>query len=359
MSDFLVIGGGVIGMLTARELRRAGAEVTLLERQQIGQESSWAGGGILSPLHPWRYADAVTALARWSQQQYPALVDELHDSSGIDPQWLQSGLLFMDLDEQVHAQQWASRCGVALDVLEGTELLACEPALAKAERRALWMPDIAQVRNPRLLKALRPSLIAQGVTIEEAMPVQRLLINDHRVQGVETAAGIKKAQQVVVACGAWSQQLMPSGLALDVEPVRGQMLLFRTPPGTVSRIILKHGYYVIPRSDGRVLVGSTVEYVGYDKATTRQAFDTLRAAATDIVPALADCEIERHWAGLRPGSHDGVPTIARHPDIAGLYVNAGHFRNGVVLGPASARLLSDLALGRTPIVDPLPYRMAC
>jgi glycine oxidase len=141
----------------------------------------------------------------------------------------------------------------------------------------------------------------------------------------------------------------------DVHPVRGQMLLFKTKPGLIKRMVLEENRYVIPRRDGRVLFGSTIEEAGFDKSTTEQARTELSAIARERFPVLKDYPIEHHWAGLRPGSPAGVPYICRHPELENLYINAGHFRNGVVLGPASARLAADLIIGRKPVVDPVPY----
>jgi glycine oxidase len=166
------------------------------------------------------------------------------------------------------------------------------------------------------------------------------------------------AGHVVVTSGAWSDGVLASlNLGLPVEPVRGQMIVFAAQAGLVSRIVLANQHYVIPRRDGHVLVGSTVEYVGFDKHTTDTALEELKYAGFNLIPRLADYEVTKHWAGLRPGSKHGIPYIGEHPEIKGLFINAGHFRNGVVLGIASARLLADIALQRTPILDPQPYRV--
>jgi glycine oxidase len=351
-----VVGGGLVGMLTARELVFARHDVRLLERDSIGRASSWAGGGILSPLYPWRYADAVTELARWSQRGYADLAERLHDEGGVDPEWTPSGMLMLDTSEQAPARIWAERFGYRLETLAGTALRQCEPALLAREGAALWMPDVAQVRNPRLVQAARHALLRQGAQIEEDCEVTELLIRGGRVTGVRTAQGVYAADVVVVAAGAWSGRLLTEqAVRPEIRPVRGQMLLFRGPPGLVSRVILGPRHYVIPRRDGRVLVGSTMEEAGFDAGTTAVAREELLAAAVGLVPALADCPLERHWAGLRPGSPDGVPYICEHPEVAGLYLNSGHFRNGVVMAPASARLLADLVSGRAPILDPTPY----
>ncbi len=363
MTDFLIIGGGVIGLLTARELRLAGADVVVLERGEPARESSWAGGGIVSPLYPWRYPAPVTALAAASQARYPALCAALREATGLDPELEPSGLLVEAPGEEVVAAAWAARHGARLEAVARGEIAALEPGLASPPAGALWLPDVAHVRNPRFTKALRADLAGRGVPILADRPVAGFATagaaaGTTRVAAVETPQGRIAAGAVVVCAGAWSGDLVaPLGARPDVRPVKGQMILFRGPPGTVRTVHLAEDRYAIPRRDGRVLFGSTLEETGYDKATTAQAREELWRIATARFPALAACPVEAHWAGLRPGSPDGVPYVGRHPAVANLFVNAGHFRNGIVLGPASAVLLADLALGRTPSLDPAPYAL--
>lgn len=351
----VVIGGGIIGLLTARELRRSGNEVTVLDRQAVGMESSWAGGGILSPLYPARYPEAVRALARWSQDRYAALCGELANACGVDPEYQRSGLIARDrLDADIANMEsaWHS----TIRHIRPDELKLIEPKVAWGDDSALLMDDIAQVRNPRLLRALVADLTRLGVRIEAGCQVRGFKIMRGRLTGIEAAAGTIATDCCVVAAGAWSADLLrPTGLDLPIEPVRGQMLLFRCPQPVLSRIAMDGDFYLIPRRDGRTLVGSTIERTGFEKQTTEAARALLFEQATHIVPALADCEVEAHWAGLRPGSPDGVPFIGRHPSVAGLYVCAGHYRNGLVLAPASARLMADLVLNRPPILDPQAF----
>ncbi|RMG53149.1 MAG: glycine oxidase ThiO [Gammaproteobacteria bacterium] len=359
MQDCIVVGGGLIGMLSARMLAGSGRRVVLLERGEPGQEASWAGGGILSPLYPWRYPQPVNALAAWSQQRYPDLCAELHEETGIDPEWTQSGLLMVAPEDAAEGLAWARAQGVRMEQVAPGEARAIEPALGADAPGGLWMPEIAQLRNPRMLKALRHSLELRGVELRAGYPVEEVLHGQGRVQGVRGPWGELRAEQVLVCGGAWSARLVPlaQGEALPVTPVRGQMILYRARPGLLQRILLHEGRYLIPRRDGHIVVGSTMERVGYDKSVTDDARAALQQAAESLVPALAGQPVVRHWAGLRPGSPQGVPFIGPHPEIDGLFVNSGHFRNGVVMGPASCALVASLMNGVEPPLNEKPYQL--
>jgi len=355
MSDCLVIGGGISGLLTTLLLHEAGLKVSLIEQGQLGQESSWAGGGILSPLYPWRAPESITTLARWSQTHYATFAEELRQRSGIDPEYLTSGLLILEVDEYSQARAWADQHSIKLAKLTSTDL---PHEALECYEEALWFPEVGQLRNPRLLKALKQALINAQIPILEHHRVTGIQINHHRqVIGVTTQAlGLIAGERVVVAAGAWSAPLLKTlHINLAVRPVRGQMILFATQPGLISRIVLAQERYIIPRRDGHILVGSTVEEVGFDKTTTLTALEDLQKAAFSLIPRLVHNPIQKQWAGLRPSSPKGIPYICEHPDFEGLYLNTGHFRNGVVLGLASAHLLVDIMLKRPPILEPSPY----
>ncbi|WP_338053413.1 glycine oxidase ThiO [Rhabdochromatium marinum] len=357
MSDYLIVGGGVMGLLTAYELAKTDASVTLVEMRASGRESSWAGGGILSPLYPWRYARSVTQLALWSQARYPELARELLDLTGTDPEYRESGLMILDAEERDLALAWGERYQVPVELLDRTRLAAAEPNLALRLDNAIWLPGVAQIRNPRLTSALRAA-IDHKVTLRENEEVLDILAEDGRVRGVRTTKGELAAKQVVVCAGAWTAQLLERiGVAPRIRPVRGQMMLFHTKPEQIAHVMLYRDRYIIPRQDGRVLIGGTLEEAGFSKGTTSTAKDVLYRFAVELYPELQRASVEDHWAGLRPGSPDGIPYIGPYPGIDGLFVNAGHFRNGLVTGPASARLISDLMLQREPIVPPEPYAL--
>ena len=356
--DCIVVGGGLLGMLSAWYLSREGLSVALFEQGRICRESSWAGGGILSPLVPWEYPDAVSELVQWSQRHYPALVGELRDRSGIDPEWVQSGLLMVGASMSPAVSRWQERYPRRIEQLQPAAVRQLEPALGTVTGRALWLPEVAQIRNPRLCRALLACLRMQGVAVHEHLGVEGISTESGAVTGVLTSAGRLRAQRVIVAAGAWSQRVLAEIMPdLPVSPVRGQMIQFAADPGLLRHIVLAGGRYLIPRMDGLVLAGSTLEYAGFEKKTTREAMDSLAEFAIRLVPGLAGCRIVNHWAGLRPGRTGSIPLIGMHPEIKGLYVNAGHFRNGVVMGPASARLLLDIILERESFTATDPYRL--
>ena len=221
----------------------------------------------------------------------------------------------------------------------------------------IWLPEVAQVRNPRLVAALREAVVRLGGVIHTHCAAETATSRSGRMIAVRTAQGTFTADRFVLATGAWAGIALP-GLACvpNVRPIRGQMLLFKLEPGVLDTILYRNGLYLIPRQDGHVLVGSTLEDAGFDKSTDPATHQRLHSDAAELLPALHGLQPVQHWAGLRPGSPDNIPVIDRHPDFDNVFVNTGHYRYGVTMAPASAELLVDLMEGSTPAIDPAPYR---
>ena len=360
MVDVCVVGGGVMGLLTTLNLALAGYQVALLERGAFGRESSWAGGGIVSPLYPWRYSPAVTALASWSQSFYPALAEQLLAQTKIDPEVHAAGLYWLDLEDEVQALDWARARNFPLERVDIAKARVAVPELSDDFDRALHMPGLANVRNPRLVKALHAALRQlPNVSLQENCTVTSFIMEGDRVAGVRTCHGDVRAEQVVLTAGAWSGELLKMlGLALPVQPVKGQMILYKCARDFLPAMVLGRGRYAIPRRDGHVLIGSTLEHAGFDKTPTQDALSSLKASAEELLPALSGAEVVGHWAGLRPGSPEGVPYIGELAEFPGLWLNCGHYRNGLVLAPASCELLKNLLMDEAPVVDPRPYAPA-
>jgi glycine oxidase len=369
-TDAVVIGGGIAGLAVAHRLLQLGMTVTILERGRCGREASWAGAGILSPLPPWNYADPVTRLTQLSNKLYPGSIEVLRQHNGIDPEYQASGMLVLpgssDTPPPEHgeshyrdnrsAEAWCERHSVILQKLRSHEVA---PALV-CDEDALWLPEICQVRNPRLLQALIASIKQSGGAIIENSEVADWNVRGGKVQSVITSRGDGySAAYYIVTAGAWSRDLLQEyGLKLEIWPVRGQILLFKLRPGMLSAIVLREreNFYLIPRRDGHILAGSTMEETGFNKEATSEAREALLAKAHALLPALTEEVLIGHWAGLRPGSPDNIPVIDRHPDMENLYLNSGHYRYGVTMAPASALILCNMILDKPQPLDITPYR---
>ncbi len=357
----VIIGGGIIGALIALRLKDLGAEPVVLERKRLGAEASWAGAGILCPIQPWLYPDAFTHLVEASLALWPSLAEELRERGGMEIEFFRTGMLVpfarADDPECEEALAWSRRFGWRVEDISGEALQREEPLLAPQIQRGLLWPDVAQARNPRVLKAARTALVRAGVELRERTEVVELVRDGDRIGGVRTRSGeMLAAQAVVLAAGAWSGRLGKRfGIALPVEPVKGQIVLVRARPGLLRHIVKHARVYAVPRKDGRVLVGATMERADFDRRPTQEARAALLGAVHEILPGLLAWPIERQWTGFRPGSPDGLPFLGPVRAHPGLWVATGHYRNGVLLAPITAEIIAHWIAGKSPALDMAPF----
>lgn len=330
-SKIIVVGGGIVGCMTALTLAQRGHQVTVVERNRIAAqtsgEASWAGAGLLFPLLPWFYKEAVNQLSLAGAARYPQICQQLLQETGIDPEYIQSGMCIKPPYDEALALDWCKRNQIPVERQSGD----------------LFLPSVGQVRNPRLMQALKQSLILHGVQLVENTQLSPITETSEIHAWPTTSGEMLEADQYVVTSGAWSFELLKeTALTLNIKPMRGQILLYQVPVNGLSNIVYQDGFYLVPRRDGYLLAGSTLEDVGFDTGVTEVIKQELQRKAEAIMPSLKDAPIVKHWSGLRPGTPDNMPTIAVHPTIKNLYLNTGHFRYGLTMAPASAQRVADL-----------------
>lgn len=368
MLDVLIIGGGVIGLSLAYELAAQGARVRVVDRGPLGREASWAGAGILPPAPRHATRDPISQLFRLSGELYPLWSARLHEETGIDNGFHTCGGIYLATDDlerdELHrsAEVWRTQ-GIRSERLDASALAEREPALAAGQAgqpssAAWWLPDEAQVRNPRHLKALALACARRGVELEPGVAVEGFEVASGRVTQVLTPQKKIACGQVCITSGPWSGGLVSRlAVTVPVRPMRGQMVLLSSLRPVLRSIVNVGKQYLVPRPDGRILVGSTVEDAGFDKRTTAQAIAGLLELAVRVAPPLADLSMEQCWAGLRPASHDDLPYLGRVPDYENAYLATGHFRCGLQLSPGTAVVMSRLMSGVDPQIDLSPFRV--
>jgi glycine oxidase len=326
-----VIGGGIVGCITSLFLIEKGYEVTLLDQSAIGQEASWAGAGILSPLLPWNYQDAVNNLCFGSADFYHQLSEILKKDTGIDSEWIESGMLIYDINDKENAIRWCQKNDIEIQQVQ----------IEKTPY--LFLPHVAQIRNPRLLKALKIFLIKKNVVMMEHQKVSPIIDSNNFIRCLQTESDLNlEADYYVVASGAWSSYVLNEIDIPKIKPIRGQLIQYPAIQEKLPYIIYKDDFYLVQRQDGVILAGSTKEDVGFDKGITDKARHSLQQKAEHLMPALKNYSIENQWSGLRPGSEGNVPMIEKHHRYNNVYLNIGHYRYGLTMAPKAARIISDL-----------------
>jgi glycine oxidase len=355
-ADVVIVGGGVIGLTIARALARRGVrDLILIERGRPGAEASSAAGGILAPQVEADEADEFFRLACASRDMYEDFAADLQAETGVDVELDTNGTLYLvftqeEESELRHRYEWQKDAGLSVEWLVAGDARRLEPCISAKVRCAIRFPKDVQVENRRLVEALAIANEKLGVRLVTDCEVYAIRIEREKVRAVETSLGLVNASTVVLAAGAWTSFIKSPDIALPqvkLEPVRGQMLCFKTPRPIAHHVIYNSCGYLVPRRDGRVLAGSTTEHVGFDRKVTSEGVSAISSMALEIAPALEHVPLIASWAGFRPRADDDLPVIGPCEGIHGLFYATGHYRNGILLAPITGELIAEAVISGT------------
>jgi glycine oxidase len=355
----IVVGAGLIGCAIARFTALAGAEVVVIDPDEPGKHASWAAAGMLSPQAESESNDDFLSLLLEARALYPTIVRALAEETGIDVLYRTEGSLLLALSDEDEPRldsryAWQTHAGLPVERLLAEDARKLEPSINPDVRNALFFPGDHQVENRLLSAALAKSASRAGARFVRARVLE--LTRDH-TPGVRTdLAGAIDADAVVIAAGSWSGRIAGLPRELHVEPILGQLVSYRASPLPVAHTVLSHRGYLVPRTDGRLIAGATMERVGYDLQLTEEGKQKVARSAAELVPLLGSMPVDAHWAGLRPGTPDGMPVLGPDPTVEGLYYATGHYRNGVLLAPLTGELIGRMVLGSHPGIDLTSFR---
>lgn len=367
-SDCLIIGGGVVGLSVAYELAGRGLSVQVLDQADVGRGASWAGAGILPPCPTRGAVDPLDQLRSLTHRLHAEWAVELKKLTGIDTGYRRCGGIYLARSAAESAtlaaqQQLWDDHGIEAELWTPDEARKHEPsldALVQSQTvRAIWhLPDECQLRNPRHLQALAAACRLRGVEFHENIAIDLLeQTTDDRIEAISKNR-VFTASQACICSGAWSKLLLDNmNISTGIMPIRGQMVLYNTGSRKLQCVVNEGHRYLVARDDGRLLAGSCEEEVGFDVATTDAMIGQLRNWAESILPDLRNAEIEKTWAGLRPGTFDGLPYIGQVPGMKHLFVASGHYRAGLHLSCATAVVIADLIQNRAPAIDLNAFRV--
>ncbi len=365
--DCVVIGGGAIGLSIAYELVRRGASIAVVERNRLGRESSWAGAGVLPPAPTIQVDDPLDQLKALSQSMFPAWSQSLLEETGIDNGFWKCGAVYVGRSPgEISAiegikLQWHEE-GIEFHELNHDQLLKRVPAIEEQiehVKTAVYLPDEYQLCNPFHVKALVAACRGRDVDFFEETDLQDFDVRDGKLNTIQTTAGPFQADFFCAACGAWTGQMLKQ---LDVEismvPVRGQMLAFKLENQILFTVINDSSRYLVPRKDGWILAGSTMEHAGFVKEMTAEGQKGLFQFANGLIPELNTSTLANRWAGLRPGTYDGLPYLGFCPTVSNLMVAAGHFRWGLQCSTGTAKVVADMIFDEPVELDLTRLRVA-
>lgn len=355
-SDVVLVGGGIIGCAIAFFLAKAGVRPLVLERDQVGAEASSGAAGLLTAQAHADEADLLFDLKLRSRALYATLAVELRDRTDIDIEYRTLGHLVPALSEEEQETvgrrvAWQASRGLPAVRLTAREARELEPGLTEEVKGAGWFPEDHHVNNTSVTQALASATMRLGGRVLVDSAVVELLRAGDRVTGVRTAQETIAAGTVVLCAGAWSGEFEASaGLPLPIVPAKGQIVVARLEKPALRHVVYGEAGYAIPRATGEHILGSTVEYVGYDKRVTLEGLTGIMTGITAMVPSLQRAEMAASWGCLRPAAPDGLPLLGRIPEREGLIVATGHFRNGILLAPITGKLIAELIVEGKPSV---------
>lgn len=361
--DVAVVGGGVIGCSVAYHAARRGASVALFEAERIASGASGAAAGMLAAQAEVHEPGPLLDLLLESRGMHRALGEELYEKTGLDPEHAWAGTMLVATDEEarerLHSSYlWQRERGLCARWLGGAEARELEPALSSHALAALHLPEDGQVNSPRLVRALAIAAEREGARVEEFARVDGLLVRGSRIVGVRTAKGETAAGNVVLAGGVWSAALVADiGVSIPVIPVKGEILSVLPRKTLIRANVWESQCYMVPKRDGRVVIGATEEPGSYDPQPTLGGVATLSSAAVELVPEVSGARFAGAWGGLRPGTPDGRPILGPVEGRDGLLLAVGHYRNGVLLAPITGETIAALALEDSTSADVSPFHL--
>lgn len=348
MSEVLIIGGGIIGLSLARQLQKKGFEkITILEKGKTGREASHAAAGMLAVQAETNKPDAFFDFCNESNKLYPQIAEELFEETGVDIELDREGTLYLAFNERDEKElreryKWQKKSGLTIEKLSAVETHKLEPFVSPEILGSLFFPNDWQIENRKLIHALEKYAEFNSVEIRENCKIKNLIIENGKIIGAQNEREKFFAETVVLATGAWTSLIKAGSFTLpEIKPIRGQIIEFQTAKRLFGKVIYSQRGYFVPRRDGRILVGATVEDAGFDKTVSENATDFLRENALEMAPNLANLKIHDQWVGLRPFASDGLPVLGAVAEIENLFIAAAHYRNGILLAPITAKILAD------------------
>ena len=364
-ADTLIIGAGIIGLSLAWELSRRKQTVRVVEAGQIGRGSSWAGAGILPPTPRQGNVDPYEQLRSLSSHLHPTWAEQLREETNIDTGFRRCGGVYLANSQAEAAtllanEFWWQEHDMSFERLTAETLAKKEPNLPQLSEQsnAWWLPDECQLRNPHHLAALHKACELAGVSFHSDTPVRDIIEHSTYCELITDTKKKYCAERICIASGAWSRKFLDArDLPNGMMPVRGQMLLYECNSSLIQSVINDGNRYLVPRDDGHLLAGSVEEEVGFECSTTETGLAQIRSWAESTLPALRKKTLKRTWAGLRPGTFDGLPYLGLLPHCERIYIAAGHFRSGLHLSTGTAQVMAQLLCDETPTIDLSPFRV--